>query len=981
MENNKKRTLDISQIPAYELVSTDDIKALNSTGYLLRHKKTKARVTVILNDDNNKVFNIGFRTPVENDTGVAHIVEHTVLCGSKKYPLKDPFVELVKGSLNTFLNAMTFPDKTIYPVASCNDKDFSNLIDVYLDAVFNPKIYEHKEIFMQEGWSYSLVDENAPLEISGVVYNEMKGAFSDPDTVVMSKAMANLFPDSSYGYESGGEPTHIPELSYEEYLDFHRRYYHPSNSFIYLYGDVDAVEKLNYMDSEYLSKYSYLEIDSRLKEQAAFEETKEATEYYSIGQNESAEDKAYFAYMSTAGEGVDKYLYYAFKILDYALISMPGAPIKKALIDAGIGTDIEGGEQNLKQRFFMIVAKCAKESQRSAFVQVVEKTLKDIVTNGINKDSLKAAINLLEFNYREADFGSYPKGLFYMLDSFESWLYDDNAPFTHIDAADTFKYLKEMSETDYFEQLIEKYLINNTHKCIMEVLPKKGLADEEDAGLAEKLKEYKSSLSNEEIKQIIKDTKSLKEYQQKPETEENLKKIPLLKIEDMDKKSILPIIEEKPFENIKMLHSNIFTNGIAYMSVYFNCENVDEKYIPYIGLFKYIFGNMDTKSHTYEELSNLINLNSGGAGNDISAAAKLDNQSDYSILFETKIKIMYDKFQFAFDVISEMLTETNIDNKKRLKEIVLKAKATVESAINSSGHSKAMLRAMSFFNEVSYYSEMLSGIGFYMFLKKLVTDFDDHYDTILEELKLTMEQVMVRGNMTIHITSDDEGYSKMLPYVDDFTQHFSNTQSVKKARDFKPALKSEAIKIPSTVQYVARCGSVNQEEGYQTDGHYQVLKNIMDYEYLWSKIRVENGAYGCGLRITRSGKIALSSYRDPQLAKTNEVYDGIPEYLRHFDADDREMTKYIIGAISMMDTPKTPRGRGMESFNAYLVGLTDEDIIKTREEVLSTTAQDIRKLAEPFEAALSSSSICVIGNGAKIDENADMFNEIIDLYA
>lgn len=324
---------DTQSLKEYTVIKTEEIKDLNSVGYLLSHNKTKARVAIMLNDDNNKVFSIGFRTPVENSTGVAHIVEHTVLCGSKKYPLKDPFVELLKGSLNTFMNAMTYPDKTIYPVASCNNKDFDNLMDVYLDAVFNPMIYEREEIFRQEGWNYTF-NADDQLEVNGIVYNEMKGVFSKPDEMLLSKAMEKLFPDNNYGYESGGDPKHIPDLTYEDYLTFHKRYYHPSNSFIFLYGDLDINEKLDYIHEEYLSKFDYLEINSDIKEQKPFEEMKKYTEYYPVGEAEDEKDKAYFAYLTTAGKGTDKNLYYAMKVLDYALLSMPGAPLKKKLIDA-----------------------------------------------------------------------------------------------------------------------------------------------------------------------------------------------------------------------------------------------------------------------------------------------------------------------------------------------------------------------------------------------------------------------------------------------------------------------------------------------------------------------------------------------------------------------------------------------------------------------------------------------------------------------
>ena len=435
-----------TQLSAYELVRKQDVSDLQSVGYLFRHKKTGARVLLLENDDENKVFTIGFRTPPEDSTGLPHILEHSVLCGSKKFPAKDPFVELVKGSLNTFLNAMTYPDKTLYPIASCNDKDFQNLMHVYMDAVFYPNIYERDEIFRQEGWSYKLDEKESDLEYNGVVYNEMKGAFSSPEGVLDRVILNTLFPDTSYRNESGGDPDVIPELTYEQFLNFHKKYYHPSNSYIYLYGDMDMEEKLNWLDQEYLSKFDYLAIDSEIRFQKPFEQMKEVEMAYSITSSESEEDNTYLSYNKVIGTSLDEKLYLAFQILDYALLSAPGAPLKKALVDAGIGKDIMGSYDNgIYQPIFSIIAKNANLEQKEAFIQVVEDTLKEIVKNGMDQKALEAGINYHEFRYREADFGNFPKGLMYGLQMFDSWLYDDEKPFIHVEELKTFAFLKDRS--------------------------------------------------------------------------------------------------------------------------------------------------------------------------------------------------------------------------------------------------------------------------------------------------------------------------------------------------------------------------------------------------------------------------------------------------------------------------------------------------------------------------------------------------------
>ena len=472
--------MKIENISAYEIVKKEDLTDIHSTGYLLRHKKSGARLVLIENDDENKVFSIAFRTTPKNSTGVPHILEHSVLCGSREFPLKDPFVELVKGSLNTFLNAMTYPDRTCYPVASCNDQDFQNLMHVYLDAVFYPNIYHKEEIFRQEGWNYHLEKKEGPLTYNGVVYNEMKGAFSSPDDVLEREIMNGLFPDNTYGVESGGDPNNIPELSYEEFLDFHRTYYHPSNSYIYLYGNMDMEEKLKFIDEKYLSAFDNLDVDSQIPKQPAFAQVKEFEKEYPVAENEEEEGKAFLSYNMVVGDAMDSMLGVAFDVLDYALLSAPGAPLKKALLDAGIGKDIYGSyNDGFLQPYFSVIAKDARTEQKEEFVAVIRKVLQDIVKNGIDKKAILAGINYMEFRYREADFGSYPKGLMYGLDIIGTWLFDENEPFAQVKLLDIYNRLKEAVNEGYFEGLIQKWLLDNTHGSILTLVPKKGLAAKE----------------------------------------------------------------------------------------------------------------------------------------------------------------------------------------------------------------------------------------------------------------------------------------------------------------------------------------------------------------------------------------------------------------------------------------------------------------------------------------------------------------------
>ena len=605
--------MNLSNCTAYEVLEEKKLDDIQSMGYLLRHKKSGARISLISNEDENKVFYIGFRTPSLDSTGAAHILEHSVLCGSQKFPVKDPFVELVKSSLNTFLNAMTYPDKTIYPVASCNDKDFQNLMEVYLDAVLYPNIYQHREIFGQEGWHYEMEDMESPLTINGVVYNEMKGAFSSPDEVLSRAIMSTLYPDTSYSFESGGDPEVIPELSYEQFLAFHQKYYHPINSYIYLYGNMDMEEKLNWMDREYLSKFEAIEVDSQVKEQRPFDKMREVEIPYNIASGESLEDNTYLSYNVSTGSILDKTLYVAFDILDYALLSAPGAPLKQALLDAKIGKDIMASFDNYTlQPMLSVVAKNSNMKRKEEFIEIIQNVLKEQVEKGINKKSLRAGLNSFEFRYREADYGQFPKGLLFGIKCLDSWLYDDSKPFLHLEELEIIEFLKQQVETGYFEKLVQEYLLDNTHAAVVIARPEYGLNARREEALAKKLQEYRESLSMEERQEIVSFTHHLRQYQEEPSSQEDMDKLPALTRQDIKKEGEKLYIREKYVDDTLLLCHDIDTNGIAYFSLMFDVTDLPEEKIPYLGILKSVLGYVDTKTYTFSELANEINLHTGG---------------------------------------------------------------------------------------------------------------------------------------------------------------------------------------------------------------------------------------------------------------------------------------------------------------------------------------------------------------------------------
>ena len=966
---------------AYKVVEKRKINDLNSMSYLLEHKKTGARVALISNDDNNKVFYVGFRTPPTDSTGVPHIIEHSVLCGSREFPVKDPFVELVKGSLNTFLNAMTYSDKTVYPVASCNDKDFQNLMHVYLDAVFYPNIYKEEKIFQQEGWHYEMESVEDPLTLNGVVYNEMKGAFSSPDDVHDREVLNSLYPDTAYGVESGGDPKAIPDLTYEEFLDFHGRYYHPSNSYIYLYGDMDMAEKLIWMDEHYLSHFDKMEIDSTLALQKPFDKPVTVCKDYPVMEGESLEDNTYLSYNAVVGTSLDKELYYAMQIIDYAVCSASGAPLKLALIHKNIGTEVYSIYENgIYQPYFSIVAKNANAVQKDEFVATIEDELARIVKEGLDKKALLAGLNYYEFKYREADFGSYPKGLMYGLQMFDSWLYDDNMPFDMIEANAVFKFLREKIETDYYEQLIEKYLIHNNHKTVLVVSPKEGLTTKEEKELADKLEAYKATLSQEELQKIVEDTHALHAYQDAEEATENLEKIPMLTRADMKKEAEGFVNELREIEDTKVLFHNIHTNGIGYLRLFFDISNIPEELFAYIGIFKNVLGYVDTKNYAYGELYNEINIHTGGIGSAVNTYVNARNLEEYKLTFEVKTKVMYEELENAVGLLTEIMTTSDFSKEDRILEIVAEMKSRLQGNMTSAGHSLAAIRAMSYFSETAAISELVNGIPCLRLLEKLEADFEANKKELIGKLEMLAKCIFRPENLMVDFTSCEEGYEQLKAFVPVLKATLFTEPVVKEPFAITLAKKNEGFETSAQIQYVGRAGNYRKDGGLSYTGALRVLKVILGYEYLWTNVRVKGGAYGCMCNFGKAGDSYFVSYRDPNLKKTMDTFEKTGDYLRSFTADERTMTKYIIGAISDLDIPMNPSAKGSRSSSAYLTNQTYEEIQKERDELLACTQDDIRALADYMDAIMKAEAVCVVGNGQAIEENKEMFGTIENLF-
>ncbi len=979
----------------YELIFDRDVTDLDSEGYLLIHKKTGARVFILSNDDDNKVFMIGFRTPPNDSTGVAHITEHSVLCGSDKYPLKDPFVELAKGSLNTFLNAMTYPDKTVYPVASRNDQDFKNLMSVYMDAVFHPNTYKYPEILKQEGWNYKIDSPEDPIEYNGVVYNEMKGAFSTPDGVLEREVLNSLFPDTAYGVESGGDPDVIPDLTYDAFLDFHRKYYHPSNSYIYLYGNMDIEERLAWLDREYLRHYDRQEVDSEIRMQMSFDEMREIRKPYPITDDEDEEDNAYLAYSFVCGDNLDAEKDIAVQMILYALVDMPGAPVRKRLLDEGIGKDISSlYEDDVLQPFVSIEAKNANESQKERFLEIINEEFNKAAEQGLDRKSLLASLNSIEFRFREGDFGGAPKGLIYGLDSLSSWLYDDYTPFLNLELGKVFDTLREAADTDYFENILKEYFIYNTHVSLVVLYPQKGLSAEKEAATAKKLADFKASLSDEEILALVDDSKALAKYQEEPSDEEALETIPLLERKDLNR--VPEEFRNKPvvIDGMTLVEHEYQTNGIIYCDIMFDVSDIKAELLPYLGLLRSVVSYVDTENYTYSDLSNEINFYLGSLSVYDRVIKDARDTESFSIKLVLSFKTLAPNLEKGFELAEEVLTRSRFDDDKRLYEIIAELKSKLQMSMSMAGHSTASGRVVSYFSPEGKVKDILSGVGFYEFVEDLEENFEDRKD----DLKAAFSQLMrkfvasdrVIGSATLEPEMSEavgDGFRSFKEALDRYTEKNAEQGYIpctapvnERSFDFAGSgleceQKNEAFKTSGTVNYVARAGRYFDDiKDY--DAAIQVFHTIMRYEYLWFNIRVQGGAYGCMSGSSSDGKLTFATYRDPNIRRSNDVFEGIAGYIEDLDIDDREMTKFVIGTMSSVDPARTVCEKGTYSMTAYLANMDYEKAVKNRNRIIDCTQEDIRSLAPGIRKAMEEGNICCVGSESGIEKDADLFKQV-----
>lgn len=954
----------------YKLLKEEMIDEVSSKALYFIHEKTKAQVLVLSNDDENKAFGIGFKTIPEDSTGVAHIVEHSVLSGSRKYRTKEPFMDLIKSSQQTFLNAMTYPDKTIYPVSSRNEKDFYNLMDVYLDAVFYPRMYEVKEIFEQEGWHYEM-EKDSPLSINGVVYNEMKGVYSDPQSIVSDTLTFNLHPNSTYGVDSGGAPKEIPNLTYENFLNFHKKFYHPSNSYIYIYGNMDYEEVLKFIEDNYLNSFEFSNVDSEIKLNQPLEKTVFVKETYAATQAEVEKKNDYVGFGWCVGKSLNPQDLFMRNFLSELLVNSDSSPIKQDVLSSGFAEDVWAENSTSLTLDLSIVAKNTGGKSAEEFRDFLYNSLENIVSNGIDKDLLLATFNKFEFAYREG--GGIQKAIIYYIRSLNTWLYGEN-PIDGLKALSVIENLRNKIDTDFFEEYIKKHLLENKYSVGVQVVADADKNEIETNELKDKLETIKSSMSDEEVDEIISNHKNLVEYQLREDTEEDKNTIPSLEISDI--KEGIEHIESEKFEEEygTLLFNPQPTNGISYLTISFPAEHISIEDLPTMNLLSELFGKVSTDKYHYSNLDTEIYKIMGGFGTGLATYTDYTKENEFKSRFEASIKTLDLNFEKSIDLAKEILLNSKFDDKKRIKELVLLQKSYIEAVILQSGHSIAAEVVKSYFSKLSAYNQISGGFNYYFYLADLVDNFDSEWDNLSAKLKELSIKLINASDVVVNLTSDDSAKKSK---VAEFLNVLPKEEYSPVEFEFTPCAKNQGFTTSANVNYVSK-GYNLKEFGVNYSGIMPVLGNILSADFLHNQIRAKGGAYGAGVRFSMSDDIVTYSYRDPNLEKTVEVYDKMYEYIDSLNLSEEDLKNYIIGTMNAFDPLLGAAEKGSANFSRFMTNLTEEMVAEFKEQALSTKLSDIKALSSAIKQAMDKNYVAAIGSKEMI-EASDLFKEKIEL--
>ena len=954
----------MTTIHGFELIKEQDIPEMNTRARHFRHVKTGAGLLSLENGDENKVFSINFRTPPKSSNGIAHILEHSVLAGSKKYPVKEPFVELLKGSLQTFVNAFTGSDVTFYPCASQNLQDFYNLIDVYVDAALHPLLQEH--ILNQEGWHYELEEPEKPIIYKGVVFNEMKGAYSDPNRILSNESQFSLFPGHIYALSSGGDPKVIPDLTYEEFIGFHKAFYHPSNSRIVFYGDDDPDERLRRMDS-YLADFELAPAQSEVPLHPISDTPQKSTVPYAAS---DAEAKSYLTLNWLLPEQGNAETSLAFGILAHILLGSPASPLRKTLIESGLGEDLAGIglEDDIRQMYFSTGLKGINKKDADKVAKLIEKTLADLATKGIDPDTIAASLNTVEFRLRENNTGGFPRGISAMMRAMKFWLYDYDpiAPLAFEIPLNAIKARLDAGEK-YFEDLIQTHFVGNKHKSRILLIPDTELNQRDETAERKKLASIQKEMSPEQIEEVIRATKELIEIQNTPDSPEALATLPMLKHEDLDKLQKEIPLSEETLHDTTILHHDLSTNGILYMDMGFDLHSIPEDLLPYTPLLGRALFEMGTDTQDFVKLSQRIGRDTGGIYPDIFTSTIWESNLSAAYLF-LRGKSTVDQAEKLSGIFQDVLLKTNLDDAERFKQIVLEEKAGIESALIPSGHMVVNGRLTSKFHEAGWLAEKMEGLDFLFFLRELAEKIDGDWSGVLANLELVRELLINQNNLLINITCEKNDWRKIQPMISGVIRTLPKIE-IRRAK-WSPEFsnKNEGLTIPAQVNYVGK-GANLFYLGYNLSGSVAAITRYLGMTWLWEKVRVQGGAYG-GFSVfdMKSGLFSYLSYRDPNLLSTLENYDGTAQFLEELELSDEELAKIIIGAIGGLDAYRLPDAKGYTSMSRYLTQISDEFLQQYRNEVLATTQKDFKDFANSLSKIKRSGQIVVLGSEGAIKE-------------
>lgn len=952
----------------FELISERRIDEINTHARLYRHIKTGARLLSMENDDENKVFGISFATPPADSTGIAHIMEHSVLCGSRKYNVKEPFVELLKGSLNTYLNASTYPDKTIYPVASQNLQDFYNLIDVYLDAVFYPRITP--ETLMQEGWHYELESPDGVMNYKGVVYNEMKGAYSSPDNLLGRYIQQSLFPDNAYGVDSGGDPRHIPDLTYEQFKNFHQTYYHPSNSYIYFYGNDDPLKRFDIVQ-DYLKDFQRIEVDSHIRLQNAFAQPRRITYGYDAGEADTgngANNKGMVSVSWLLTDNCDVEVALAQTILSHILVGSAASPLRKALIDSGLGEDVTGGvEDELRQLTFSAGLKGISPDDANKVEDLILTTLAKVARDGIEREMVEASMNTIEFRMREYNTGGFPRGLAMMLNALSTWLHG-NDPMLSLAFDAPLASIKHRLATDkrYFESLIEQSFIRNPHRTTVLLKPDPEVRLQTESDERTRLAQARAAMSDVGVKQVIAETRKLKQNQAMPDTPEALATIPRLKLTDLDKLNKRIPLETIDVHGARLLVHDLFTNGIVYLDIGFNLRHLPQEHLPYVTLFGRALLGLGTETEDFVKLLRRIGAKTGGIRNAVFTTAMQKSDDAAAFLF-LRGKSTVEQSGELLAILKDVLLTSKLDNRERFRQIVLEEKAGQEAGLAPGGHRVVNTRLKARFSMSEWASEQIGGLTYLLFLRNLADSIDQDWAGVLAILEAIRGYLINRANALVNVTLDNANWEKLEPSLADFLLQLPAGQTSLAAWAPDRVTVAEGLTMPTQVNFVAK-GANLFAHGYKLHGSALVIQNLLRTTWLWERVRVQGGAYGGFCTFDhRSGTFTFVSYRDPNLLGTIETYDKTAAYLRDVNLTEDELTKAIIGVIGELDDYQLPDAKGFTSLARVLAGDTEEGRQKLRDEVLSTTVSDIKAFADVLDQVKVNGEVVVLGSEQAIN--------------